>query len=130
MLGSNHPDVARSLSSMGECLVKMEKYEQAGDAYRHALAIDEVAFGPHDTRVAADSTDLARLSASLGMSDDTVRLGKGSLDIREKEPGLEHRDAVASLDKSADTLAAQVSELVCYVRFRHMFRWPTKPDNS
>ncbi|CAM9718619.1 unnamed protein product, partial [Scytosiphon promiscuus] len=106
MLGSNHPDVARSLSSMGGCLMKMEKYEQARDAYGRALAIDTLAFGPQDTRVAADSTDLARVSASLGKNDDAERLFKQSFNIRE---GLdpEHPDVIASLDDLADTLAAQ-----------------------
>jgi CHAT domain-containing protein/Tfp pilus assembly protein PilF len=100
-LGSDHPDVAQSLSNLGRLYENQERYADAEPLYKRSLAIYEKALGPDHPYVAASLNNLALLYKNQGRYADAEPLYKRSLAIVEKALGPDHPDFATSLNNLA-----------------------------
>ena len=106
-LGADHPDVARSLNSLGNVLLMSGKYARAEEVYSRALSIREKARGPEHPDVATSLNNLAQIQY---VRDDyagaRTRLER-ALTIREKHFGPDHTKVAHVLNSLGRLLERQ-----------------------
>jgi CHAT domain-containing protein/tetratricopeptide (TPR) repeat protein len=83
-LGSDHPDVGYSLTTLGQVLQLLGDYDRAKSVLDRALAMEERALGPVDPTVARTLTASATLALNTGDLDRSVALHERALAIRQK----------------------------------------------
>ena len=100
-LGCDHPEVALSLSHLGNVHFYRGRYADAQALYERGLAIRERAFGPDHPLVATSLNGLASLYKEQGQDDKARPLYERALTIREHALGPEHELVGASLNNLA-----------------------------
>ena len=100
-LGTDHPDVARSLNDLGSLYYQQGRYVDAEPLHKRSLAISEKALGRDHRDVATSLNDLATLYQEQGRYSDAEPLYKRALAIREKALGPDHPDVALSLNNLA-----------------------------
>jgi tetratricopeptide (TPR) repeat protein len=97
-LGSDHVEVAQSLTNLGMLYATLGRSGDAEPLFKRSLAIYEKAFGPNHPDVSAALSNLANLYQSQGRYADAEASYKRSLAIGEKVLGPEHPNFAASLN--------------------------------
>jgi CHAT domain-containing protein/Tfp pilus assembly protein PilF len=83
-LGSDHPDVGYSLTTLGHVLHLLGEYERAKSLLDRALTIEERALGPVHATVARTLTFAATLALDTGDLDRSLALHQRALAIRQQ----------------------------------------------
>jgi tetratricopeptide (TPR) repeat protein len=97
-LGPEHPDLAYSLSNLGNLHRDMQEYTQAKAMYERARPIWE-RVGPEHPLTARNLFNLGVVTEALGQDDEAKPLYERALSIWEKVGGPTHPDVVAPLTK-------------------------------
>ncbi|HSK76678.1 MAG TPA: serine/threonine-protein kinase [Thermoanaerobaculia bacterium] len=100
-LGPRHPDVAVSLTSLGDLLQIEGVYDEAERCYREALELRREAFGPEHPEVAASLNNLADLLHDKGDLRAAGPLYREALAMRRRLFAPPHPDLAASLNNLA-----------------------------
>ncbi len=87
VLGSEHPDLARSLGGLAFVYQDQGRYSEAEPLYKRVLAINEKAFGLGDPRTATSLSNLAGLYKAMGHYDEAEPLHRQALAIDEETLG-------------------------------------------
>jgi CHAT domain-containing protein/tetratricopeptide (TPR) repeat protein len=98
-LGAEHPELARSLYSLGLVYAAQARYGDAEQLYKRCLAIRENALGPEHADVAQSLIALGGLYRIQGRLADAEPLLRRSLAIREKALGSNNLDVAQSLSE-------------------------------
>jgi len=106
-LGSEHPEVATSLSNLALVYKDQARYAEAEPLYRRALAIDEKVLGPEHPDVAIRVNNLAVLYRVLGRHAEAEPLSNRVLALGEKVLGPDHPDVAIYLNNLALLYQAQ-----------------------
>lgn len=109
-LGSDHPEVARSLSDLGAVAREQGEYDRAHDFHQRALALLEHALGPTHPYVADALDDLGAMELLRTNYEAAEGHHERALAIREKALGPQH-PAVAASFTALGTLAHSRGEL-------------------
>ena len=96
--GSEHPDIALSLTSLAGIYRAVGKYALAEQLFQQALALREQALGVSDRKVAESLNNLAMLYHDQGKYAQAEPLCERALAIFEKTPGPEHLDTAACVN--------------------------------
>ncbi len=107
VLGSDHPDVARSLSDLALLYLGQGKYEQAEPLYRQALAIQEQTLGPGHPDVAIILNDLAMLYYFQGKYEQAEPFHQRARNLFESALGPTHHNVATSLNNLGKLYLAQ-----------------------
>ncbi|HYK53251.1 MAG TPA: FxSxx-COOH system tetratricopeptide repeat protein [Candidatus Eremiobacteraceae bacterium] len=107
VLGSNHLDVAVSLSNLATAIWHQGRYAESAPLCARALEIREKVHGPEHLDVAGALNRLAVVSQELGHYRDAEALHKRALAIREKALGLDHPEVAVTLNNLANVYAVQ-----------------------
>jgi serine/threonine protein kinase/Tfp pilus assembly protein PilF len=97
-LGPDHPDVAITLSDLGNVQWHKGDLAKAKALLDQALTIREKRFGPDSAEVANSLHDLGTLNYTQGNYAEARRLLERSLAIRERVLGPEHEDVTNTLN--------------------------------
>jgi serine/threonine protein kinase/Flp pilus assembly protein TadD len=97
-LGTDHPDVAVTLSDLGYVLWRKGDFARAKVLQEQALAIREKWFGPESAEVGNSLHDLGTLNYTQGNYAEARGLLERSLAIREKVLGPENADVANTLN--------------------------------
>jgi tetratricopeptide (TPR) repeat protein len=106
VLGSDHPDTARSLNNLALLLQSTGDYGGALPLYERALAIQEQVLGPDHLATAHSLSSLAGLLMDIGDYDGARPLMERALVICEQVLGPNHLDTATSLNNLATLLYA------------------------
>jgi len=104
VLGSEHPDAARSLNILGNILYTRGDFAGAEPSYREALAVRRKALDNEHPDVASSLHNLGNLLYAQGHSAEAEPLYQEALSIRRKALGNEHPDVARSLDNLGNLL--------------------------
>ena len=107
VLGSDHPDVAMSLSNLAALYDHQGRYPEAEPLFNRALSIHEKVLGPDHLDVALVLNNLAALYDSQGRYPEGEPLYERSLDIRERALGPHHPSVATSLNNLASLYSHQ-----------------------
>ncbi len=99
--GTDHPDVALSLSNLAIVHFYQGRYADAQALYERALTIRERAFGADHPLVATSLNNLASIYKERGQDDEARPMYERALAIRERTLGAEHALVAASLNNLA-----------------------------
>lgn len=102
ILGSDHLEVALSLSHLGFLYRSQGKYAQAESLYQRALSIGEQSLGPNHLQVALPLNSLAVLYRDRGQYAEAKRLYQRALQINEQRLDPEHPEGALPLSNLAD----------------------------
>ena len=105
--GSNHPNTAAVLNTLGEIYRKQARYAEAESLIVRSLQTREKALGSDHADVAASLHNLATLYFVRGQYEKAEPLHKRALAVREKALGADHRDVAESLNNLANLYKAQ-----------------------
>ena len=97
-LGSDHPDVATTLSDLAGVVWRKGDFTRAKALHEQALAIREKRFGPDSAEAASSLHNLGTLYWNQGNYEESRRLCERALAIREKVLGPEHADVASTLN--------------------------------
>ena len=134
VLGSEHPNVATSLSNLAVLYGSQEQYAQAEPLLQQALAIREKELGSEHPNVATSLSNLAVFYRRQGQYAQAEPLLQRALAILEKGVGLEHPNVATVLENDADLLratnreaeAAKLEARAQAIRTKHAQVNPTK----
>ncbi len=101
VMGTDHPDVARSLNNLAELYRDQGRYAEAEMLHKRSLAIREKVMGIDHPGVATCLNNLAGLYRIQGKHTEAEPLYKRSLSIREKLRGPKHPDVAECLNNLA-----------------------------
>jgi tetratricopeptide (TPR) repeat protein len=101
VLGEDHPEVARLLTSLADELYESGDITASAATYRRALAVDERTFGPDAPHTALTLHNLARLEGERGDLARARPLFRRALAIRERAYGPGHPFVAATLSNLA-----------------------------
>jgi tetratricopeptide (TPR) repeat protein len=101
VLGSEHPEVAMSLSNLAALYDHQGRYAEAEPLFKHALAIYERAPEPDHPDVALILNNLAAFYDSQGRYAEAEPLYERSLSIRERALGPDQPSVATSLNNLA-----------------------------
>ncbi|HEY1348075.1 MAG TPA: FxSxx-COOH system tetratricopeptide repeat protein [Ktedonobacteraceae bacterium] len=101
LLGSEHPEVARTLNYLAILYWSQGRYSEAEPLYLRTLHIREQVEGPEHPDVAASLNNLALLYWSQGRYSEAEPLYLRTLRIRERTQGPAHIDVATSLNNLA-----------------------------
>jgi tetratricopeptide (TPR) repeat protein/transcriptional regulator with XRE-family HTH domain len=107
LLGSNHPDVARTLYYLAELYGTQGKYQEAEALHQRVLMIREQVFGKEHQEVAQSLMNLAWLYYAQAKYDEAEPLMQRVLDMRKKVLGPTHPDVAHSLSHLATLYTSQ-----------------------
>lgn len=94
-------------NNLGYCLDILADYATAHSLFEHALAIDEVVYGPQHPVTAQSLNNLAMVLHSQGDYTAARSLHERALAIREQTLGSQHPDTAQSLNCLAGLLHSQ-----------------------
>lgn len=97
VLGSDHPDVARSVNSLANLLAESGDYAGAKPLFQRVLAIQEGALNPNNPLLGKTLNNLANLISDMGDYTGSVPLYERSLRIKEKAYGAEDPQLISTL---------------------------------
>jgi len=98
LFGNEHPEVAASLTHLGEVLKLNARYEEAEDRLRESLAVRREAFGDASPEVAETATELADVLSLQGNYTAAQPLIVEALEIRRALRADTHPDIAESLE--------------------------------
>ena len=101
ILGSNHPEVARSLNNLASLLQAKGDYAGAEALFRQALAIKTATLGPNHPSVATSLINIASLLETEGDYAGAEPLFRRALAIDERALGSDHPGLAIDLDDLA-----------------------------
>lgn len=107
ILGSDHPEVARTLNYLALLFWTQGKYAEAEPLYRRALHIREQVLGSHHSDVARTINNLALLFWTQGKYEQAEPLYQRALRIYERTLGPDHPEVARILDNLAVLYAEQ-----------------------
>jgi CHAT domain-containing protein/Tfp pilus assembly protein PilF len=107
MLGSDHPDVAKSLNNLAALYVEKGGFAEAEPLYQRSLVILEKARGPENPDVASILDNLGNLYRAQGRYAEAETLVRRALAIRENAFGSEDPKIAKSLNNLASLAFAQ-----------------------
>ena len=107
MLGPNHPDTLKSLSSLGWVLQHSGHYAEAEKLQRETLESERRVFGPDDPETLALDQHLAWTLLSEGHYAEAEKLQRETLDTQRRILGLENSETLLSMNSLAVTLLRQ-----------------------
>ena len=107
MLGSDHPDVAKSLNNLAALYVEKGRFAEAEPLYQRSLAILEKVRGPENPDVASILDNLGNLYRAQGRYAEAETLVRRALAIRENAFGSEDPNIAKSLNNLASLAFAQ-----------------------
>lgn len=91
-LGPDHPDLAYSLSNLGDVYFALGDLQKAESLQRRSLDIREKALGPDSLRASFSALSLAGVLAKRGQYDMADSLFRREIKIREATLPPEHAD--------------------------------------
>ncbi|MGA8165131.1 MAG: tetratricopeptide repeat protein [Waddliaceae bacterium] len=97
VFGDEHPDVATSLSGIGNCLFRLGRYGEALKQCEEALAIRKKVFGDEHPDVAMSLNGIGNCLSGLGRHGEALKQYEEALAIRKKVFGDEHPHVATSL---------------------------------
>ncbi|MBZ5709232.1 tetratricopeptide repeat protein [Nannocystis pusilla] len=97
LLGSEHPDVARSLNTLGNVALADGEYDLAIQYHERALAIRGNAYGVDSHDVATSMKNLGDVHLARGAADDAFYYHNDALALRERLLGPSHPDVASAL---------------------------------
>ncbi|ABW33413.1 TPR repeat domain protein (plasmid) [Acaryochloris marina MBIC11017] len=100
-LGSEHPDVARSLNNLAFLYDEQGRYTEAEPLYVQALEMQKKLLGSEHPDVARSLNNLAALYDNQGRYTEAKPLYVQALEMRQKLLGSEHSDVALSLNNLA-----------------------------
>ncbi len=101
-LGSDHPDVARSLNNLGIVYWQQGRYSEAESVHLRELAIGETALGPGHPELARSLNNLANVYHDQARYPEAESLHARALAIWETALGLDHPLVAISLNNLAN----------------------------
>jgi len=90
ILGTDHPDVATSLSHLGRALRGQSRYPEAVEQYQVALAIRLRVLGPDHPDLAVSYRDLGFMMPYLGQNEKAVQYYRQALELTRAGLGEDH----------------------------------------
>ena len=93
-IGSDHPDVARTLEKMAELLSFLDWHDEAEDTARESLEICQTVFGPVHWRSSRSAFVLAKVLGYAGRNDEAYELAETTLETILPVFGPEHPETV------------------------------------
>ncbi len=110
MHGEEHPDVAASLTGLGNVALAQGHFDEALAFLERALALEQRVLGPDHPDVAASLNALGNASLDQGQPKLAEGYHRRALAIREQAFGPEHPDVAASLNNLGN-VAAELGQL-------------------
>jgi tetratricopeptide (TPR) repeat protein len=107
MFGTDSPEVADALNSLGTLYRATADYAKAEPLHRRAVLMTEKALGPEHPAVAVSLSNLAELYRALGLSATAEPLYRRALAIYEGALGTDHPAVATSLNNLALLYAAR-----------------------
>ena len=107
ILGSHAPEVAQTVSSMGELLDHQGKYVEAEQHLRRALEIREMAFGINSTEAGYSLNNLAEILRKQGRYNEAESLNRRGLNILKKNIGQHHPYLARAMNNLAQVMTRQ-----------------------
>ena len=104
VLGSRHPEVARSLNNLGNLLRRRGQFAEAERLHLEALAIRRAVLGSAHPDVASSLNSLGALYYARGDLDAAEAAHREALAMRRELFGNQHKDVAQSLDNLAMVL--------------------------
>jgi tetratricopeptide (TPR) repeat protein len=108
-LGEEHPDVAASLTGLGNVALAQGQFDEALALLERALALEQRILGPDHPDVAASLNALGNASLDQGQPKLAEGYHRRALAIREQAFGSEHPAVAASLNNLGN-VAAELGE--------------------
>jgi TonB family protein len=103
-MGEESPAVTRSLGYLGEMLMKQKRYQEAGEAFRRALAITEKQNDLDPTARIWILTSLARVAGHTGEKQTAEALYGRAVAIERDARGPTHPAVIARLEEAAEMM--------------------------
>ncbi len=122
ILGSDHPEVARTLHYLALLSWNQGKHTEAEPLYWRALQIREQALGSHHADVARTLNNLALLFRSQGKYEQAEPLYQRALRIYERTLGPDHSEVARLLDNLAVLYAEQGKHAEAEAFYQHALR--------
>ena len=106
-LGSDHPDVATSLSNLGVVLLSRGDLAGARERFERALKIDEAVLDPGHSHIARDVNNLGSALWQQGELPGARALYERAIGIAETAYGSDHPNVAAAVNNLGSVLLAQ-----------------------
>jgi len=106
-LGNNHPDVAASLSDLGETLIKTGNLRDAEDFFRKAIKIGEITPISKNFKLGEGLANLANLLRIQGDFEKAEPIARSAIDFFINYLGHEHTNTALSLNNLGLILESQ-----------------------
>jgi tetratricopeptide (TPR) repeat protein len=106
-LGADHPNVAMTLTNLGNVFREQGEYEQAKLHHQRALQIMEEVMGADHPNVASSLNNLGNVSREQGEYEQAKLHYQRALQIEEKALGANHPQLASSLMGLAEIALAQ-----------------------
>ena len=103
-LAPGHPDLASSLTSLGQVHRQLGAPEAALSVLERALELKREALGPHHPSVAYIHDSLATVLTELGRPDEALAAHERAIATAERSLGAEHRDLATLRNNYATAL--------------------------
>jgi tetratricopeptide (TPR) repeat protein/transcriptional regulator with XRE-family HTH domain len=107
ILGHEHPDIARSLNSLGHIFCEQGEFVMAQRCHEQALAIQQRVLGHEHPDIAHSLNNLGRVLWEQGEFVMAQRCYEQALAIQEHVLGREHPDVACSLNSLGMAMEAQ-----------------------
>jgi serine/threonine protein kinase/tetratricopeptide (TPR) repeat protein len=107
VLGSDHPEVAASLTNLGNVALQQGKFDEALAFHERALALKQRTLGPDHPEVAASLNSLGNVALDQGEPELAYGYHRRALEIRERALGPNHPEVAASFNNLGNVAAEQ-----------------------
>ncbi|XP_044175409.1 uncharacterized protein LOC122958555 [Acropora millepora] len=107
LLGSQHPDVARSYNKLAVVLSDQGDLKQAKEYHERALAIQQQTLGPQHPDVASSYNNLANVLSDQGDLKQAKEYYERALAIMQQTLGPQHPNVASSYNNLANVLRGQ-----------------------
>ena len=104
VLGPEHPDTLRSMTSLANVLREEGRYAEAEKLIRETLNIRRRVLGPEHPDTLKSTNILATILDREGHYAEAEKLYRETLDVRRRVLGPEHPDTLASMNNLAGVL--------------------------
>lgn len=107
VLGKDEPEIAHSLSDLGDIAVQLGRYDEALDDYRRALVIYEKTIGPEHPSVGSVLANVGAVLRTQGRYDEALVQYRRARQIIERALGPDHPNLATIFVNEAAVLKAQ-----------------------